>query len=175
MKNLGTLILGIIIGGLIMYFYTQNEEKETSVMKVMSDRQVQRPNGLISPNEARTLDQAYNERYNIINDSLFKNAKTEDNRSSWYKLEDIENYLIYAKQQAHNDGFTMNGLRLYLGAYPDDNGEKGLTTLFFIPTGYKNVAKGSMFSLQDDGGDLTKSDGLNLGGGGMPPRANYPQ
>ena len=170
MKNFGLLILGIILGALAMYFYFNNyhniKTEPPTINKIP---------GLITPEQIKTLDQAYNERYEIINDSLFKGSPTGDNRSSWYKLEDIENYLAHAKQQANDNGYTLDGLRLYLGAHPDTPKEKGLTTLFFVPTGYKNVSEGSIFSLQDGGGDLEDADGLNYGGKGKPPRANYPQ
>ncbi|SDI44795.1 hypothetical protein [Winogradskyella thalassocola] len=170
MKNFGLLILGIILGALAMYFYCCNDVNK------MDSSPTKPPSGIISPTKIKELSQAYNERYRIINDSLFKNTKAEDNRSTWYKLEDIENYLTYAKKQANDNSHVMDGLRLYLGAYPDANGEKGLTTLFFVPTGYENISEGSFFSLQDEGGnDLTNSDGLNLGTHGKPPRANYPQ
>ena len=170
MKNFGLLILGILLGVLAMYFYLNNNQDMSTQPPTIKP-----PVGVISPEEIKTLDQAYNERYQIINDSLFKGSKTGDNRSSWYKLEDIENYLAYAKQQANDNGFTLDGLRLYLGAHPDTEKEKGLTTLFFVPTGYENTSEGSFFSLQKGGNDLTASDGLNKGGQGDPPSANYPQ
>lgn len=170
MKNFGLLILGIILGALAMYFYCCNDAK------TLTDQVPTKPYGLITPEKAKSLDQAYNERYKIINDSLFKDSKSEDNRSSWYKLEAIEQYLAYAKYEANNNGYTLDGLRLYLGAYPDTNGEKGLTTLFFIPTGSKTVSEGSIFSLQGGGGkDLIGSGGLNMGTQGQPPSVNYPQ
>ncbi|MDN3492984.1 hypothetical protein [Winogradskyella bathintestinalis] len=169
MKNFGLFVLGIMLGALAMYFYfNQNQDMITEPKK---------PSGLITPEEIRTLDQAYNERYKIINDSLFKNSKAEDNRSSWYKLDEIENYLAYAKHQAKEKGYTLNGLRLYLGAYPDTNEGKGLTTLFFVPTGYENKSDGNFLSLagDDDGDDIPGGGGLNIGGTGHPPSANYPQ
>ncbi|REG88170.1 hypothetical protein [Winogradskyella sediminis] len=171
MKKFGLLIIGIILGALAMYFYCCNKGDMITDPPIIKP-----PSGIITPEEIMTLDQAYNERYQIINDSLFKDSKTGDNRSSWYRLEDIEAYLAYAKQQAKDNGNTLDGLRLYLGAYPDTSTEKpGLTTLFFVPTGYANTSEGSFFSMQGGSGDLKKSDGLNIGGTGHPPSANYPQ
>ena len=170
MKNFGLLILGIILGALAMYFYSSND-----VNMMEEQPTVNPPSGLIKPDKIQSLTQAYNERYNIINDSLFNPPKTEDNRSSWFKLEDIEHYLEYAKQQAADNNQTMDGLRLYLGAHPDDNGVLGLTTLLFVPTGYDTKSEGSFFSFQGGSGDLKKSDGLNGGDNGDPPSANYPQ
>ncbi|WP_178985481.1 hypothetical protein [Winogradskyella helgolandensis] len=170
MKKFGSLILGILLGALAMYYYFNNNQDMTTEPPTIKP-----PSGIITPEEIKTLDQAYNERYEIINDSLFKDSKTGDNRSSWYKLEDIENYLAYAKQQAKENGNTLDGLRLYLGAHPDTKEEEGLTTLLFVPTGYKNTSEGSFISMQGGGNDLEDSDGLNAGNEGMPPRANYPQ
>jgi len=169
MKNFGLLILGIILGALAMYFYCSKND----INMIEEPPTVKPPSGIISPAKIRSLTQEYNERYNIINDSLFKGSKTGDNRSSWYKLEDIDNYLTYAKQQAKDSSCVLNGLRLYLGAYPTIDGELGLTTLLFVPTGYENKSEGSFFSLQGGGGDLKKLDGLNMGGNGNPPNANY--
>ena len=170
MKNFGLLILGILLGVLAMYFYSKkNQDMSTQPPTIKP------PVGVISPDKIKTLDQAYNERYKIINDSLFKESETGDNRSSWYKLDDIENYLAYAKQQANDNGYTLDGLRLYLGAHPDTAKEKGLTTLFFVPTGHKNTSEGSFVSMQKGSVDLPDSDGLNAGKTGMPPGANYPQ
>lgn len=170
MKNFGLLILGIILGAFVMYFYCCKD------LNMMEDPPaVKPPSGVITPTQIRTLTQAYNGRYQIINDSLFDPPKTEDNRSSWYKLEDIESYLAYAKQQAADSSYVMDGLRLYLGAYPSVDGHLGLTTLLFVPTGYEKKSEGSFFSLQGGSRDLDKSDGFNYGGEGVPPGINYPQ
>jgi hypothetical protein len=134
------------------------------------------PKGLIKPNEAIALDQAYNLRHRIVSDSLFSNTKTGDNRSSWWSIEEIQNYINHAENQAGELGYTMDGLRVYLGAYPDIKGEAGLTTMFFVPTGILNTSQGSMFPMPQDGsGDIKGADGLNFGGHGNPPGVNYPQ
>ncbi|MFK7833790.1 MAG: hypothetical protein AB8B52_10970 [Winogradskyella sp.] len=171
MKNFGLLIVGIVLGALAMYAYSSKNE----VDMMEAPQMVKPPSGIISPAKIKSMTQAYNQRYDIINDSLFKGSKTGDNRSSWYKLEDIEQFLRYAKEQANANKKTLDGLRLYLGAYPDANGEKGLTTLLFVPTGYDGTSEGNFFSLQGGGNDLNGSDGLNFGGQGKPPGANYPQ
>ncbi|QNK78071.1 hypothetical protein H7F37_03020 [Winogradskyella sp. PAMC22761] len=169
MKNIGLLIIGFIVGALVVFLYNSNNYKAAKYTVSKP------PSGVISPDEIKMLSQEYNERYKIINDWLFKDSKTGDNRSSWYKLEDIENYLAYAKQQAIDNGNTLDGLRLYLGAHPDTNEEEGLTTLFFVPTGYNNTSEGGFIAVQGVGNDLSDSDGLNAGKNGMPPKANYPQ
>ena len=174
MKNFGSLILGIIIGAVAMYFYFSSDNLE-----MIDDCVLTSPKGLISPSDASALDEAYNLKHNIINDSLFKKSPDGgDNRSSWWSITDIEDYICYAKNQASEDGYVLDGLRLYLGSYPNSKEQAGLTTMFFIPTGYKNKteSEGSFFYLPQGGGkDLGGSDGLNMGKDGNPPSANYPQ
>ena len=171
MKNFGLLILGIILGALAMYFYCCNDDSD-----VIDSPEIITPAGLIKPNALRTLDQAYNLRHRIISDSLFSNTKTGDNRSSWWSIEDIQNYINYAENQAGELGYTMDGLRVYLGAHPNTKGETGYTTMFFVPTGTKNTSQGSVFpTVQDGSDDIQGANGLNHGGQGKPPGANYPQ
>ena len=170
MKNFGLLILGIILGALAMYFYCCKYDSG-----IIDPPEILEPKGLIKPSEAKVLDQAYSLRHRIVSDSLFRNTKTGDNRSSWWSIEDIQNYINYAENQSGELGYTMDGLRVYLGAYPNSKGETGLTTMFFIPTGKKNTSQGSIFPIQPGSGDIPGGNGLNLGQQGDPPGANYPQ
>lgn len=172
MKNFGLLILGVILGALAMYFYCCADNVDMD-----SDQPEQVPKGLISPKEAKVLDQAYNIKHRIINDSLFKKSTDGgDNRSSWWSLEDIQSYINYAENQAGELGYTLDGLRVYLGSYPEAKGETGLTTMFFIPTGSKSVSQGNFGPfLQGGGTDIPGGFGLNMGESGKPPSANYPQ
>ena len=122
MKKVLLFIFGLAIGILATYlFLNPIENSET-----MTD-----PKGLISPEQIKKLDQAYNSRHTLISDSLID---TPDNRSSWYSIEEIESYLEYAKNQASELGYTLDGLRLYAGAYPDTEEGPGLMTMFFVPT-----------------------------------------
>lgn len=90
----------------------------------------------------------------------------------------MRNYLKHAETQTQELGYKMDGIRVYLGAYPDTK-EKGggYTTMFFIPTGMKALSKGSSipFNFQNGGEDIPGGDGLNVGGLGDPPSASYPQ
>ena len=172
MKNLGPLIIGIILGALAMYFYCSTDkmeaESESSTATV--------PKGIITSKEAKVLDEAFNLKHRIINDSLFKKSSDGgDNRSSWWSIEEIQNYINHAENQTGQLGYTMDGLRVYLGSYPGANGETGLTTMFFVPTGYKNKSNGSILPMQGGGGDVPGGDGLNRGHQGDPPSSNYPQ
>ena len=165
MKKLLLLVLGVVIGIAATYYYLSSNQN----LEEMAN-----PKGLITPSEIKTLDQAYNSRHTLISDSLIDRP---DNRSSWYSIEEIESYIAYAKEQADSLGYTLDGLRLYAGAYPDTKEGPGLMTMFFVPTGSQNVSEGSMIPTAQGGGsnDLKGADGLNHGGSGMPPSANYPQ
>ncbi|APY07364.1 hypothetical protein BWZ20_03190 [Winogradskyella sp. J14-2] len=164
MKKLLLLLIGLVIGIAVTYYYLSTNQNLEEMTK---------PNGLITPTEIEALDQAYNSRHTIISDSLIK---TPDNRSSWYSIDEIESYLTYAKKQANTLGYTLDGLRIYAGAHPDTKEGPGLMTMFFVPTGSKNVSEGSMLTTAQGGGnDIGGADGLNKGGKGDPPSANYPQ
>ncbi|MEF3079380.1 hypothetical protein [Winogradskyella poriferorum] len=164
MKKLLLLIVGVVIGIAAAYYYLSSNQNLEEMTK---------PKGLITPSEIKTLDQAYNSRHTLISDSLIDRP---DNRSSWYSIEEIESYIAYAKEQADSLGYTLDGLRLYAGAYPDTKEGPGLMTMFFVPTGSKNVSEGSMLTtLQGGGNDIQGADGLNRGSKGDPPSANYPQ
>ncbi|TJY33914.1 hypothetical protein [Pontimicrobium aquaticum] len=126
-------------------------------------------NGLISPEEAKQLNDAFTERCELISKDI---TKRPDNRSSWYSLEDIKTYLQYAENQARELGYEMNGIRIYCGAYPTVDGEAGYSTSFIVPTAYMPDGKDGSNS---DGSDIPDGDGLNLGQQGDPPGANYPQ
>ena len=164
MKNFMILIIGIIIGALAMYYYFDQPQA----------LDIQAPKGLITPEQAKTLDQAYNPRYRLISDSIVK-RKGGDNRSSWYGLNEVRNYLNYAENEAKQLGYTMDGVRIYLGAHPDQNGEAGYTTMFFIPTGKQNKANASLFnfSMASNGDDIPGGGGLDHGNQVDPPGANY--
>ena len=168
MKNLSLLIIGMLIGALVTYFYCCYEDPDEGIIA---------PSGVITPEEAITLDKTFNSRHQLISDSI---VKRPDNRSSWYSLVEMRQYLNYAEKQTKDMGYTMDGIRVYIGAYPDVKGQVGYTTMFFIPTGYQSTSEGNMSFFntsvsKDDSGDISGADGFNDGGMGDPPSANYPQ
>ncbi len=167
MKNFFVFLVGALMGAAIVYFLYN----KTSTEEIVAD-----PKGIITPDEAKVLDQAFNSRHQLISDSI---VKRPDNRSSWYSLSDVRSYLSIAEKQATDLGYTMDGVRIYLGAHPDTTNEVGYTTMFFVPTGTKNLAEGSMslfnFNFAAPSPDIPGGDGLNGGEGGDPPSANYPQ
>jgi hypothetical protein len=171
MKNFGLLILGIIIGAIAMYFYGQLGDSAPEVMEPTA------PKGLITPQQITSLTKAYDARYDTINATVFRGVDGGDNRSSWYALEDVRNYLDIAEQEAKDLKYTMNGVRLYLGANPIVGDTPGYTTLLFVPTGTPNTSEGTMFNfnLQKGPKDIPGGPGLDHGENGVPPSANYPQ
>ncbi|HLV39657.1 hypothetical protein [Xanthomarina sp.] len=177
MKKFSLLILGILIGGFATYFLVPNsgesqiQAPDASAKSFMA--QIAAPKGLITPDEAKALDGAFNDRHALISESI---VKRPDNRSAWWSLEDMQNYLKYAENESKELGYTMDGVRVYLGAYPTEK-EVGYTTMFIVPTGHKNLSRGSsaFFNMAAPGGDIPGGSGLNKGEPGMPPLANYPQ
>ena len=170
MKKLILLILGFILGALTMYLYFHNDKN----LDDMSDTPI--PKGIIKPAEITTLTEAYDPRYESINDSIFKGVEGGDNRSSWYSLEDLQNFLTLAQEQSSELGYTMNGVRIYPGAHEEVDGKPGYSTFLLVPTGYLNSSEGNMLSMKGGGnGDITGGNGLNKGDDGDPPSANYPQ
>lgn len=172
MKKLALLILGIILGACAMYFYFHNDKNNEDMAEIPT------PPGLVKPSEIQVLTKAYDARYDSISNQFFKGVAGGDNRSSWYSIEDLENYLALAKKQAGELGYTMNGVRLYLGAHPTVDNIPGYTTLLMVPTGYQNSSEGNMIEGPQKGGgnnDIPGGDGLDKGSDGVPPAANYPQ
>lgn len=168
MKNFVVFLLGAIIGAGIVYFLCCKEKFDDGVVV---------PKGIITPEEAKTLDQAFNSRHQLISDSI---VRRPDNRSSWYSLEDIRNYLDYAEAEVKGMGYDMTGIRVYLGAYPNTANEVGYTTMFFVPTGdLLRTGEANMLPYSMPQGptkpDIPGGPGLNAGDPGIPPSANYPQ
>ncbi len=169
MTTILTLLIGALIGAAIMYFISRKTFAEEMPNAVP-------PKGIISPTQAKTLDTAFDARHELISSGI---VERPDNRSSWYALSDVRAYLEYAEKQAKDLHYTMDGMRLYLGAHPDSLGIVGYTTVFMIPTGFSNVSQHEATEndhlLKKGHGDIPGADGLDMGGPGDPPSANYPQ
>lgn len=127
-----------------------------------------KPKGIITPDEAKKLNDAFTERCELISKDI---TKRPDNRSSWYSLKDLRKYLKYAKKQAKKNGHKMNGVRIYCGAYPTVDGVVGYSTSFIVPTADISTGKDG----NGGNGDIPDGDGLNDGNNGWPPNASYPQ
>jgi len=116
------------------------------------------PSGKISASEAKTLNDNWTTYRKAANDSA---AGQDDNRSSWYSLDDMEAFIAMIKAENPN----VNGVRCYLGVETSEADPKGLTTIFMVPT-------------EDDRGknkDISGANGMDRGDNGNPPDANYPQ
>ncbi len=142
---------------------------------VDADPQIAKPpKGVIPVKEAKLLDRTYTDtRYNLISEKLgFK-----DNRSSWWSIEDLEDYIAYAKSQASEKGYQVDGLRVYMGAYPKSYSRPevaGFTTLFIVPTGTPSTQESSLnlFANFQESTDLDVPP-LNMGHSRTPPSAGY--
>ena len=123
---------------------------------------------LITPDIAKEWAEIYTRtRY----DSLTRALGFEDNRTTWYSIEELENYILYAKQEAKKKGITINGFRLHLAVNPDNfYQERGpLTTIYIAPTKpYRQ--EGAFFTFQPGGGgEDTDIHALEHGSNGNPP------
>jgi len=175
MKKFLVFLLGLIIGALAMYYYCCKISESEEPAKKMA---LVKPTGVITPAQAMALDANWTKSRKKAVDSA---AGRPDNRSSWWSLEDLQNYLAYAENQAGQLGYEMNGIRVYLGVYPGNapNGKSDYTTMFIVPTG-KRLNSGADFNLlnlkmQSGKGDIPGGEGMNDGDPGDPPSGNYPQ
>ena len=163
MKQLAYFIIGLGIGFLACKYLFQSEDVKGDIHEEV----IIKPRGIITPAEAVKLNNNFNPKHQAIN----KAFGIDDNRSSWYSLEDIQNYLAYAENQAGQLKYSMDGVRVYLGSHAED----GLTTMFLVPTGIplKNATTNNF--LPPTSGDIPDGDVLNGGGNGIPPSHHYPQ
>lgn len=135
------------------------------------------PNGLITPKEAKELNQQFittrSNELDIIVEKLDKKPKKKDALSSWFSIEEIKNYIAYVESKAPD----ANGLRVYFGAYGKKATEKSNTsTVFFVPTRAAASSSQKDGVLGDgDNSDIDDLDGLNMGTLGDPPSGEYPQ
>ena len=154
-----------------MYFYSSKIEEQPQHVAII------KPQGVITPKEAKVLNDNWTkERADLLFDSI---AKRPDNRSAWWSLEDIQNYINYAENQTGELGYEMDGLRMYFGVYPRSapDGRANYSTIFIVPTGKKRKSEGSLLSidlLQGGGGpDIDDADPLNKGNNDIPPGTGY--
>tara|TARA_R110000868_G_scaffold404922_3_gene683749 strand:- start:6707 stop:7210 length:504 start_codon:yes stop_codon:yes gene_type:complete len=161
MKKLSYIILGFIIGAVLTYYFCprQDVEEQTKIVK---------PKGVITQAKAKDLNDDWTKyRQAAVDSAAKKQGRNQDNRSVYWELADVENYLAYAKNQADSLGYSVTGIRVYLGVYGKNAGQakKDLTTMFIVPTGKKSQSQaGSMF-LPPSTNDLPISP-LNDGTGG---------
>lgn len=165
MKNLSYIIIGVVLGALATYFFCPRQLGENPVKIV-------KPKGVITVENAKVLNANWTlHRKAAVDSAAQKQGRNQDDRSTYWTLEDIENYLGYAKHQADSLGYQMTGVRVYLGVYGKNAGQtkKDLTTMFIVPTGKKS--KASSFNFRGSDKDMPIPP-LNDGAGGD---NSYPQ
>jgi hypothetical protein len=96
----------------------------------------------------------------------------DDANAVWYSLEDLENYINYIKNEGVQKGYTVDGIRFYIGKYSaaEANGRAGYTTIFLSPTG---SPVGQTNSTSQGSKDITTIKPLNFGSMGNPPKMIY--
>ena len=104
-----------------------------------------------------------------------------DALSSWFSIEELKNFITDVEKEGKDKGITVNGIRIYFGAYPKDASKPkkdNLSTVFLVPTKpyVGSIQKDGVDGEGNNGGnDIEELGGLNMGGTGIPPEAEYPQ
>ncbi|MDO6761509.1 hypothetical protein Q4566_14955 [Tamlana sp. 2_MG-2023] len=165
MKKLVLVVLGFILGAAITYYFCPRPLEES-----VEETKIVKPNGLITIDEAKDLNNNWTKfRKGAVDSASAKQGRKKDTRSTSWDLEEVENYIAYAKNQADSLGYDMTGLRVYLGVYGKNQGQakKNLSTMFMVPTGKKNQAKASTIGLSlQNGGGTIPIEALNKSSGG---------
>ncbi len=166
MKKLSFIILGFLIGALATYFFCPRQVEDIEDIKII------KPKGVVSPGQAKILNDNWTEyREPAVDSAARRQGRNKDDRSTWWSIDDLENYIAYSKQQTDSLGYSITGMRVYLGLYGKNAGQakKNLTTMFIVPTVKKGKGKAGMtpFSLSfQNNGDCPECPPLNNGTGG---------
>jgi hypothetical protein len=144
------------------------------------DKKHEAPTQLITAELAKNLNQNY---ITLRSPLIEQNINRIDANAAWYSIEELENYLHYAKSEAEKSHKEISGVRFYLGVYPNDPAtyqeKAGLTTVFLSPTVKRDpyVLKPQRFQpavAAEENIDAAGIQPLNYGGMGHPPRITYP-
>ncbi|MGX7666363.1 hypothetical protein [Flavobacterium pedocola] len=144
-------------------------------MKKTEEKSMVVPTQLISVERGIELSS----NYCVQKGSLLKTAMGNDDANAvWYSLEELENYIAYIKSEGLNKGYVVDGIRFYLGLYPEtDLGNKaGHTTIFLAPTGVSaelNMMDLQLINREEGSCDITEIEPLNFGSMGNPPKVQY--
>lgn len=173
MKKTVYLILGFIIGALLTYYFCPRDlGKTTAEIKII------KPKGVIPSGQAKKLNDNWTAfREAAVDSAAKKQGRNKDDRSTWWSIDDIENYIAFAKNQTDSLDYSITGIRVYLGVYGDNAGrtKKNLSTMFLVPTVKKNTIQASMNPFNmfvQKGDDCPECEPLNDGQGGS---GTYPQ
>ena len=162
MENAIAVIIGIAIGALSMYLFRPS--------KGHPDFEKLKPKGAKPSSDGQKLNDLWTAKRKAAND---KAAGKVDNRSAWWSVEDIQNYIAFAENQVGQMGYTMDGIRIFLGVYPGNsaNDRDDYTTMFMAPTGKKG---GSTTQAGAQSPTIEGADVLNDSPTGHPPGSGYP-
>lgn len=166
MKKLGPIILGFIIGAVLTYYFCPRPSEDMPTVQAESKI----PRDTISVAEAKILSKNWNiNNQTEIDSTIEVEGSRKKTRSVWWSLDEVSEYLVYAKAKSDTLGYTMTGVRVYLGNYGNvkDPVKKNRNTMFIVPTGPKNTSKASSlgFVLQPGSGSIPVPP-LNKGTGG---------
>ncbi len=134
---------------------------------------------LITSAEAKELNQNFIKTRSKELDKIVERETGKPNEkdaiSTWFSLDELKEYIAFVEAEGKLKNITVNGLRIYFGAYSKTD-KKALSTVFLVPTqenvgslGKDGVAAASVNS------DIEEIDGMNDGTLGDPPPAVYPQ
>lgn len=113
---------------LYMLFWGKGSSIATDPEKAIDDQ-------LISISQADSLSNEYvKTRYNLISESL----GYDDDRTFWFSMATLENYIAYVKKESAKNGYKNLGLRIYNAAYPEKSDttwpKPGYSTVVVVPT-----------------------------------------
>ncbi|KGO82661.1 hypothetical protein [Flavobacterium beibuense] len=140
-------------------------------METENSKSLTQPTQLISYSKAKELSA------NFVAQKSGKHVTSsgqEDANAVWFSLEELEKFIEYIKNEGNNQGYTVDGVRVYLGVYSNNEtvGRAGYTTMFMTATGRK-----ANLTTPISGGatskDITTVNPLNYGSMGNPPKMQY--
>ena len=142
MKKILYIVLGVVIGAAATFFLRPKPASLKHLDK--TDKVAEAPKGTISVEEAIILSDNWADENPTEFDTLLAGMKGGKKRTRWvsWSLDDIKDYLKYAKQESKKMGYTMTGIRVYLGNYGKKAvpSKRNRNTMFIAPVGTPNVA-----------------------------------
>jgi len=141
---------------------------------------MKRPKNLITKERAIELCEAHASKHEAISSAIGK----QDNRSTWYSLTELKEYMAYIEAQGREKGYNVDGIRFYIGSYPENDraSEKSnSTTVFLAPTGTKigrqKIGRQKTIAVSQNlsSPDISDIKAFNMGSDGWPPNGVYPQ